>query len=91
MDECNVTDATREAHQEQSGAITSGDRGREVTPWSWFLVDVQADSVWGNSSQSARNSKDSGVYTSVLRTSKMRELDEIVHSLVWNSQVADFL
>ena len=76
-----MTDATREAHQEQSGAITSDDRGGEVTPWSWFLMDVQADSVWGNSNQSARNSKDSGVYTSVLRTSKMRELDEIDHSV----------
>lgn len=54
-------------------------------------MDVQADSVWGNSRQSAGNSKDSGVYTSVLGTSKMRELNEIVHSLVWNSQVVDFL
>lgn len=90
-----MTDARERLIRNRAGPsplVTEEGRGQgTVNPWSWFLMDVQADSVWGNSSQSAGNSKDSGVHTSVLGTSKMRELDDIVHSLVWNSQVADFL
>ena len=41
-----------------SPLVTEEGRGQgTVNPRSWFLTDVQADSVWGNSSQTAGNSR----------------------------------
>ena len=55
--ECNVTDA-RGSSSAPSPLVTEEGRGQgTVNPCSWFLTDVQADSVWWNSSQTAGNSR----------------------------------